>query len=575
MVEMLKGIAASDGVAVAKAYLLVQPDLTFSKTTVEDTAAEASRLDDALAKSTEELQQIREKAAQSLGEAEAQVFDAHLMVLSDPEMVGQIKQNINDNSVNAESALKEVTDMYISMFEAMEDNAYMQERAADIRDVAKRILAHLLGVTLPNPSMINEEVVVVAHDLTPSDTAQLDRNFVKAFVTDIGGRTSHSAIMARSLEIPAIVGTKEITAKVKEGDMLAVNGIEGDVIVDPTAEQKAEFEKIGAEYAAQKAEWEKLKNAETVTADGKHFELAANIGTPKDLVGVHNNGGEAVGLYRTEFLYMDSPDFPTEDDQYEAYKAVLEGMEGKPVVVRTMDIGGDKELPYLQLPHEMNPFLGYRALRISLSEQGDEMFCTQMRALLRASVHGNLRIMFPMVATLKEFRAAKAIFEDEKQKLLNEGVEVSDTIQVGIMIEIPAAAVLADKFAKEVDFFSVGTNDLIQYTMAADRMNERVSYLYQPYNPSILRLIKNVIDAAHAEGKWAGMCGEMAGDQTAVPLLVGMGLDEFSMSATSILKTRSLMKRLDTTKMAELADRALKECDTMEEVVELVNEYVK
>ncbi|OTN92193.1 phosphoenolpyruvate--protein phosphotransferase [Enterococcus faecium] len=575
MVEMLKGIAASDGVAVAKAYLLVQPDLTFSKATVEDTAAEEARLDAALAKSTEELQQIREKAAQSLGEAEAQVFDAHLMVLSDPEMVGQIKQNIKDNSVNAESALKEVTDMYIGMFEAMEDNAYMQERAADIRDVAKRILAHLLGVTLPNPSMINEEVVVVAHDLTPSDTAQLDRNFVKAFVTDIGGRTSHSAIMARSLEIPAIVGTKEITAKVKEGDILAVNGIEGDVIIDPTDEQKAEFEKAGADYAAQKAEWEKLKNAETVTADGKHFELAANIGTPKDLVGVHNNGGEAVGLYRTEFLYMDSPDFPTEDDQYEAYKAVLEGMEGKPVVVRTMDIGGDKELPYLQLPHEMNPFLGYRALRISLSEQGDEMFRTQMRALLRASVHGNLRIMFPMVATLKEFRAAKAIFEEEKQKLISEGKEVSDTTQVGIMIEIPAAAVLADKFAKEVDFFSVGTNDLIQYTMAADRMNERVSYLYQPYNPSILRLIKNVIDAAHAEGKWAGMCGEMAGDQTAVPLLVGMGLDEFSMSATSILKTRSLMKRLDTAKMAELADRALKECDTMEEVVELVHEYVK
>lgn len=575
MVEMLKGIAASDGVAVAKAYLLVQPDLTFSKATVEDTAAEEARLDAALAKSTEELQQIREKAAQSLGEAEAQVFDAHLMVLSDPEMVGQIKQNIKDNSVNAESALKEVTDMYIGMFEAMEDNAYMQERAADIRDVAKRILAHLLGVTLPNPSMINEEVVVVAHDLTPSDTAQLDRNFVKAFVTDIGGRTSHSAIMARSLEIPAIVVTKEITAKVKEGDILAVNGIEGDVIIDPTDEQKAEFEKAGADYAAQKAEWEKLKNAETVTADGKHFELAANIGTPKDLVGVHNNGGEAVGLYRTEFLYMDSPDFPTEDDQYEAYKAVLEGMEGKPVVVRTMDIGGDKELPYLQLPHEMNPFLGYRALRISLSEQGDEMFRTQMRALLRASVHGNLRIMFPMVATLKEFRAAKAIFEEEKQKLISEGKEVSDTIQVGIMIEIPAAAVLADKFAKEVDFFSVGTNDLIQYTMAADRMNERVSYLYQPYNPSILRLIKNVIDAAHAEGKWAGMCGEMAGDQTAVPLLVGMGLDEFSMSATSILKTRSLMKRLDTAKMAELADRALKECDMMEEVVELVHEYVK
>ncbi|EOH99890.1 phosphoenolpyruvate-protein phosphotransferase [Enterococcus haemoperoxidus ATCC BAA-382] len=575
MSEMLKGIAASDGVAIAKAYLLVQPDLSFDKKSVDDTSAEESRLDDALAKSTTELQAIREKAAQSLGEEEAQVFDAHLMVLADPEMIGQIKQNIQDNKVNAESALKEVTDMYIGMFEAMDDNAYMQERAADIRDVAKRILAHLLGVTLPNPSMINEEVVVVAHDLTPSDTAQLDRTYVKAFVTDIGGRTSHSAIMARSLEIPAIVGTKEITAKVKEGDILAVNGIDGDVIVHPTDAEKADFEAKGKEYADLKVEWEKLKNAETVTADGKHIELAANIGTPKDLDGVHNNGAEAVGLYRTEFLYMDSPDFPTEDEQYTAYTAVLEGMNGKPVVVRTMDIGGDKELPYLQLPHEMNPFLGYRALRISLSERGDEMFRTQMRALLRASVHGNLRIMFPMVATLKEFRAAKKIFEEEKAKLVSEGTKVSDTIQVGIMIEIPAAAVIADKFAKEVDFFSIGTNDLIQYTMAADRMNERVSYLYQPYNPSILRLIKNVIDASHAEGKWTGMCGEMGGDQMAVPLLVGMGLDEFSMSATSILQTRSLMKRLDTKKMAELADRALNDCDTMEEVIDLVKEYTK
>ena len=574
MVEMLKGIAASDGVAVAKAYLLVQPDLSFSKVSVEDTAAEEARLDDALAKSTAELQQIRDKAAQTLGEAEAQVFDAHLMVLSDPEMIGQIKQNVTDNKVNAEAALKEVTDMYIGIFEAMDDNAYMQERAADIKDVAKRILAHLLNVTLPNPSMINEEVVVVAHDLTPSDTAQLDRNFVKAFVTDIGGRTSHSAIMARSLEIPAIVGTMEITAKVKAGDILAVNGIIGDVIVNPTDDQAAEFVEAGKAYAEQKAEWEKLKDAETVTADGKHFELAANIGTPKDLEGVHNNGAEAVGLYRTEFLYMDSPDFPTEEDQYKAYKAVLEGMAGKPVVVRTMDIGGDKELPYLKLPHEMNPFLGYRALRISLSELGDDMFRTQLRALLRASAHGNLRIMFPMVATLKEFRTAKKMYEEERQKLIDEGVEISNEIQVGIMIEIPAAAVLADKFAKEVDFFSIGTNDLIQYTMAADRMNERVSYLYQPYNPSILRLIKNVIDSAHAEGKWAGMCGEMAGDQTAVPLLVGMGLDEFSMSATSVLKTRSLMKRLSTTDMQELAKRALEDCDTMEEVVELIEQYV-
>ncbi|CAM3982568.1 phosphoenolpyruvate--protein phosphotransferase [Catellicoccus marimammalium] len=572
MSKVLKGIGASDGVAVAKAYMLVQPDLSFEKVTGVDATEQINRLHAALEKSQEELQIIRNKAAESLGEEEAQVFDAHLMVLADPEMISAIEANITDNSVNAESALKEVTDMFISMFEAMVDNAYMQERAADIRDVTKRVMAHLLGVKLPNPAMINEEVIVIAHDLTPSDTAQLDRKYVKAFVTDIGGRTSHSAIMARSLEIPAVVGSQEITSLTKDGDMIAVNGIEGDVIVDPTEEEKADFAKKGEAYAAQKAEWELLKNAQTVTADGKHFELAANIGTPKDVAGVLNNGGEAIGLYRTEFLYMDSNDFPTEEEQFEGYKAVLEGMNGKPVVVRTMDIGGDKELPYLELPHEMNPFLGYRAIRVCLDQ--DQMFRTQLRALLRASVYGQLRIMFPMIATLQEFRAAKAILEEERAKLIAEGVEVAEGIQVGIMIEIPAAAVLADQFAKEVDFFSIGTNDLIQYTMAADRMNERVSYLYQPYNPSILRLIKHVIDSAHAEGKWAGMCGEMAGDQTAVPLLVGLGLDEFSMSATSILKTRSLMKRLDTTKMQELAQRAVSECTTMDEVVALVNEYV-
>ncbi|AYW44693.1 phosphoenolpyruvate--protein phosphotransferase [Tetragenococcus koreensis] len=574
MADMLKGIAASDGVAVAKAYLLVEPDLTFSKVTVEDLDKENSRLDDALKASEKELQKIREKAAEALGESEAQVFDAHLMVVNDPELTGQIKQNISDNKVNAEQALKDVTDMYISMFEAMEDNSYMQERAADIRDVSKRILAHLLGVTLPDPSMIDEEVVIVAHDLTPSDTAQLDRNFVKAFVTDIGGRTSHSAIMARSLEIPAIVGSKKITEQAEEGDIIAVNGIEGTAIVNPTEEQIAEYNEAGKKFAEQKEEWNKLKDAKTVTKDGKHFDLAANIGTPKDLSSVHDNGAEAVGLYRTEFLYMDSSDFPTEEDQFNAYKKVLEGMDGSPVVVRTMDIGGDKKLPYLDLPDEMNPFLGYRALRISLSQLGEGMFRTQLRALLRASVYGELRIMFPMVATLQEFRAAKKMYNEERQKLIDQGYGVSNSIQLGIMIEIPASAVLADRFAKEVDFFSIGTNDLIQYTMAADRMNEQVSYLYQPYNPAILRLVKNVVDAAHKEGKWTGMCGEMAGDQIAVPLLMGIGLDEFSMSATSILKTRSLMKKLDTEKMQELANRALNDCDTVDEVIALVEEYV-
>ena len=575
MTEKLTGIAASSGVAVAKAYLLVQPDLSFETVTVENTDNEEARLDTALEASTGELNVIREKAVESLGNEAASVFDAHLMVLADPEMIGQIKETIRAKKTNAETALKEVTDMFIGIFEGMEDNPYMQERAADIKDVTKRVLANLLGKKLPSPATIDQEVIVVAHDLTPSDTAQLDKKFVKAFITNIGGRTSHSAIMARTLEIPAVLGTNNITSLVTDGQLLAVNGITGDVIIEPSESEQAEFIAAGKTYADQKAEWALLKDAKTLTADGKHFELAANIGTPKDVEGVNHNGGEAVGLYRTEFLYMDSQDFPTEDEQFEAYKAVLEGMNGKPVVVRTMDIGGDKELPYFDLPKEMNPFLGYRALRISLSEGGDAMFRTQIRALLRASVHGKLRIMFPMVALLTEFRAAKKIFDEEKANLVAEGVVVADDIQVGIMIEIPAAAMLADQFAKEVDFFSIGTNDLIQYTMAADRMNEQVAYLYQPYNPSILRLINNVVKAAHAEGKWAGMCGEMAGDQTAVPLLVGMGLDEFSMSATSILQTRSLMKRLDTTKMQELANKALTECGTLEEVVALVEAYTK
>ena len=430
MTEMLKGIAASDGVAVAKAYLLVQPDLSFETVTVEDTSAEEARLDAALAASQDELSVIREKAVESLGEEAAAVFDAHLMVLADPEMTGQIKETIRAKQVNAEAALTEVTDMFIAIFEGMEDNPYMQERAADIRDVTKRVLANLLGKKLPNPATINEESIVVAHDLTPSDTAQLNKKYVKAFVTNIGGRTSHSAIMARTLEIAAVLGTNNITELVKDGDILAVSGITGEVVINPTEEQIAEFKAAGEAYAKQKAEWALLKDAQTVTADGKHFELAANIGTPKDVEGVNDNGAEAVGLYRTEFLYMDSQDFPTEDDQYEAYKAVLEGMNGKPVVVRTMDIGGDKELPYFDLPKEMNPFLGYRALRISISETGNQMFRTQLRALLRASVHGKLRIMFPMVALLTEFRTAKGILEEEKAN----GTDIEDAAIQGVKI---------------------------------------------------------------------------------------------------------------------------------------------
>ncbi|KRK71811.1 phosphoenolpyruvate--protein phosphotransferase [Lacticaseibacillus nasuensis] len=572
MTKQLKGIAASDGVATAKAYMLVQPDLSFSQSKIQDPDQEIQRLHTALDQSNSELKLIRDKAVETLGEDEAQVFDAHMMILSDPEFTGAIETKIKDDKDNAEAALKSVSDMFIATFEAMTDNPYMQERAADVRDVSTRVLAHLLGRPLPNPALIDEEVIVIAHDLTPSDTAQLNKKYVKAFVTDIGGRTAHSAIMARSLEIPAVVGTQTITQDVKADEMLTVSGLTGEVTVDPTPEQIEQAKAEEKAYTEQKAEWATLKTAASVTADGKHFEVSANIGTPKDLDGVLANGAEGVGLYRTEFLYMDSAELPTEDDQFKAYKQVLETMNPKPVVVRTMDIGGDKHLPYLPLPEEQNPFLGYRAIRISLDRQ--DIFRTQLRALLRASAFGNLRIMFPMIATIQEFEQAKQVFLEEKDKLIKDGVKVSDSIQLGIMIEIPAAAVLADQFAKRVDFFSIGTNDLIQYSMAADRGNEHVSYLYQPYNPSILRLVKHVIDSAHKEGKWAGMCGEAAGDPIMVPLLVGMGLDEFSMSATSVLKVRSLMKKLSTTEMAKLSERAITESisnDDNKKLVEALN----
>ena len=567
----LKGIAASQGISFAKAYVFVEPDLTVKEVKIEDVEAEVKRFEDAIEASKKELTIIKENALASLGADKAAVFEAHLLILDDPEFMGTVKTDIESKVINAEYAFKETSDMFISMFEAM-DNEYMKERAADIRDVSKRILAHLLGVDLPNPSLIDEEVIVIAEDLTPSDTAQLNKKYVKGFATNIGGRTSHSAIMARSLEIPAVVGTSSITEDVKNGDTLILDGLDGVVLVNPDEATTAEYKEKHAKFEAQKAEWAKLVTEKSVTKDGHEVILAANIGTPADLEGVKNNGGEAVGLYRTEFLYMGRDQLPTEDEQFEAYKAVLEGMGDKPVVVRTLDIGGDKELPYLDLPKEMNPFLGFRAIRLCLEEK--DLFRTQLRALLRASVYGKLCVMFPMIATVQEFRAAKALFLEEKEKLVAEGVAVSNDIELGIMVEIPSTAVIADIFAKEVDFFSIGTNDLIQYTMAADRMSEKVSYLYQPYNPAILRLVKNVIEASHKEGKWTGMCGEMAGDSLAIPLLLGMGLDEFSMSATSILQARSQIKNLTLDEMKELVEKAVM-CATTEEVLALIEEYTK
>lgn len=565
---MLKGIAASAGVAVAKVYKLEIPAMDIVKKEGADVAAEVAKFNAALEKTKSDIEGIKERAsaAGKLSEEEIAVFDAHLMMASDPEFSGQIVSMIENDKVNAEYAAETVANTTVAMFESM-DNDYFRERAADVKDVTFRLKANILGITIPDLGSITEDAIVVAHDLTPSDTAQLNE-YAKGFVTAIGGRTSHSAIMARSLEIPAVVGCANILEEANHGDVLALDAVEGVVELNPSADVIATYEKKKEAFLEEKEALKVLKDAKSISTDGHQVELAGNIGTPNDVEGVINNGGEGVGLYRTEFLYMNSQEFPTEEEQFVAYKAVLEGMGGKKVVVRTLDIGGDKTLPYFTFPEEMNPFLGYRAIRLCLDRT--DIFRTQLRALCRASVYGKLCIMFPMIATIKEFKDAKAIFEEEKAKLIAEGVEVSDKIEVGMMVEIPAAAVLADQFAKYADFFSIGTNDLIQYSMAADRMSENVSYLYQPYNPSILRLIKMTIDGAHKEGKWAGMCGEMAGEPDAAAILLGLGLDEFSMSATSILKARKVINSLSKKEMEDVAAKCLS-FDTADEV----HDYVK
>jgi len=567
----IKGIAASDGIAISKVFKLEATVLNITEDKVENVEDELQKLKTAIETSVKELSVIREKTAKKLDEEHAMIFDAHIQIAEDPEIARQVEDMVKSSNINSAHAFKTVSEMFAQMFESM-DNDYMKERAADVRDVSRRIIAHLLGETLSDPTLINEEVIVVADDLTPSDTAQLDREFVKGFITNIGGRTSHSAIMARSLEIPAIVGTKNILENVSNNDVVILDGLDGEVIINPSEDEIQSYTKKNDEYLEKVAIWAKYVNEKSMTLDGKHVELAANIGSPDDVAGVIKNGGEGIGLYRTEFLYMNNDNFPTEDEQYVAYKMVLESLENKKVVIRTLDIGGDKHLDYLPMDEELNPFLGHRALRLCLERT--DLFKTQLRALLRASVHGDLHIMFPMVATLNEVRKAKALLQECKEELIAEGKKVSDDYKVGIMVEIPAVAILADQFAKEVDFFSIGTNDLIQYSFAADRMNQKVSYLYQPYNPSLLRLIKLVIDASHKEGIWTGMCGEMAGDQIAAPILLGLGLDEFSMSATSILQTRHSFSKLSHAEMKEMAEVCLT-LGTNDEVKEYVLSKIK
>ncbi|WP_273399882.1 phosphoenolpyruvate--protein phosphotransferase [Traorella massiliensis] len=564
---MLKGIAASAGYAIARVYKLEQPVVTIEKKEGVEPTTEIAKFDAALSKTKADIEAIKAQAEGKLSDEELAVFDAHLMMASDPEFEGQIKSMIENDHVNAEYAADTVAANTVAMFESM-DNDYFRERAADVKDVTFRLKCNLLGVLIPNLSLVDEDSIIVAHDLTPSDTAQLNQ-YAKGFATAIGGRTSHSAIMARSLEVPAVVGCAGVMEACHHGDLMILDAVNGEVIVNPDEATIKEYEAKAQAYKEEKEALKVLLHAETITVDGHQVELAGNIGTPKDVEGVINNGGEGVGLYRTEFLYMNSQEFPTEDEQFEAYKTVLEGMNGKKVVVRTLDIGGDKKLSYFTFPEEMNPFLGYRAIRLCLDRK--DIFRTQLRALIRASKYGKLCIMFPMIATLDEFREAKGVFEEEKAKLIAEGVEVSDSIEVGMMVEIPAAAVNADNFAKEADFFSIGTNDLVQYSMAADRMSEKVSYLYQPLNPSLLRLIKMTIDGAHKNGRWVGMCGEMAGDAMAAPVLLGLGLDEFSMSATSILPARKMINSLKKSEMEEMANKALT-LATSSEVTQLIKD---
>ncbi len=532
---MKKGIAASKGYAIGKIFIKEDINIEVVEKSIDDTEKEKERFKSALSNTREQLERIKDKAQKEVGAEKAAVFDSHIMLLDDPEFAGAVEMNIESNKVNSEKALQEVIDMYSSIFASMEDE-YMRERGADIKDVGKRIMLNIMGKSVNSMDDLDKDTIIVAQDLTPSDTAQLDKDKVIAFLTNIGGRTSHSAIMARTLEIPAIVGMKDITESVKNDDVVIVDGTEGVVIINPDKETIEKYEKSKESFLREKEELKKLINVETVTKAGKRVEVCGNIGKPQDVHQVLENGGEGVGLFRTEFLYMDRDNMPSEDEQFESYKYAVEKMEGKPVVIRTLDIGGDKKLPYLEMPEEMNPFLGYRAIRLCLDRK--ELFKVQLRALLRASAFGNLKIMFPMISSLSEFKAAKELLKECMNELKAEGKEFNENLETGIMVEIPAAAICADELAKHVDFFSIGTNDLIQYTLAADRMNEKISYLYDPMHPAVLRLIKMTIDAAHKEGKWCGMCGEMAGDENAIATLVEYGLDEYSMSASSILTAK-------------------------------------
>lgn len=568
---LLTGLAASSGITIAPAHLLVESDLSIKKQHTADENHEVARLHDSFALSKTELQHLSKRAHELLGQRAVTIIDTQISILDDPTLQKKIIDRINSHHDTAEWAVKRVEDYYLSIFERKNDNEYLYARATALRDVTKRVLSHLLNVPLPDPGLLDHRAIFVANNITPTDTAQFDKRYVAGIVTTNGGRTSHFTIMSKTLSLPAVVGVKDATAIIHDGDLLIVDGIHGKVIVNPTKEEVEHYRLLAGKFIQEQQKWGALKDKQTVSADGRRFEVGANVGTFADVIDAQEDGAEGIGLLRTEFLYMSKDELPTEEQQFNAYKRFVSAMNGQRVVARTLDIGGDKKLGMVALPHEDNPYLGFRAIRIGLARP--EILRPQLRALLRASVYGRLAIMFPMIATIEEFQAARAILDDEKEKLEQAGIQVAKNIEVGMMLEIPAVAVMAEHFAKYVDFFSIGSNDLIQYLFAVDRGNQQVAYLYQELHPAVLRMVRQVIEAAHAEGKWVGMCGEMANNPYAVPLLMAMGLDEFSMSSSQILRVRSLINQLNTRKLQPLVHRAI-HAETAAAVQELVEKYV-
>lgn len=569
--KIINGLGVSEGIRIGKAFLYkpAGKNIEVNTTAVFNVENELARFALAKEKSLLELDQLIEKTRQNLGKEKAAILKGQQSFLADPTFCPEMEKLIINNSYFAEKAVNQVTQQFITIFESM-PNEYMRERAADIRDVGQRLIAQLSGEKGTQLSEINEEVILIAEDLTPSDTVQLDKTFILGFVTKLGGKTSHTAILSRSLGIPAILGLGDGVEAINDGENLIIDGTTGLCILNPDQNTLKEYRKKQVLEQEEKQFLQVYANKPAITKDGFQVEIAANIGTVEEAKAVIEQGAEGIGLYRTEFLFMSRQEMPDEEVQFQAYKEVLEIMGEKPVVIRTLDIGGDKELPYLQFQKELNPFLGYRAIRLSLDKK--ELLVTQLRAILRASIYGNAKIMFPMISSIEEWRQAKEIYEESRLELQKEGVTVNHAIELGIMVEIPSAALLAKRFAKEVDFFSIGTNDLVQYTLAVDRMNEKVAYLYDHFHPAVINLLKEIVDAAHAEGKWVGMCGGMAGDPLAVPLLLALGLDELSMSGTSLQKVKQVISRVDRSKCLSLFEEIL-EFNTTIEIREALKKF--